>query len=288
MRYLLQTLAAGLLVLLACEPAVAFDETFAAPLGADWAVPSTPLTGASVTAAVPDTAALDGAVLELVYPGPTLATYSGPGWATQLQTAAARGNGVYAARLRSAAAPGRGLVSAFFTYFNDGTDYDGDGIIDNHEIDYEFLAAEPSAIYMTVWTAYQADASGEVFRKVTRKVNLKTGRVWQTPPGGEGTYNLVEIAPLGWKVRGFTTTRAFRTYRFDWEINQVTFTIDLEDGQGFRTLWDLTGAPNTVIPTHAAPCFVNLWHNAFHWKTGRPARPPLRPARFQIDSITLP
>ena len=241
-----------------------------------------------MNSATPDPKALDGFTLDLVYPGSTAPSYSGPAWATQLEAAEARGYGSYGARLRVAAAPGRGLVSAFFTYFNDGIDHDGDGIIDNHEIDYEFLAAEPSAIYMTVWTAYQADANGETFRKVTRKVDLRRGRVWQTPPGGEGTYDLVEIAPLGWKVRGFTTTRKYRTYRFDWQATEIVFGIDLNDGQGFRVLWDLTGAPNTVIPTHPAPCFVNLWHNATHWKTGRSARPPARAAHFRIDSVTLP
>jgi hypothetical protein len=50
----------------------------------------------------------------------------------------------------------------------------------------------------------------------------------------------------------------------------------------------LTGAPNTVIPSHPAPCLFNLWHNATHWKTGRPARPPLRAGHFRIDRVTLP
>ncbi len=282
-------LIAGFFAVLLCRPALGFEEHFATALAADWAAPSTPLAGSSVTAPVLDAAGSDGVVLELVYPGRIPSSYSGPGWATQLKTAAARGYGVYEARLRPAAGrAGQGVVSAFFTYFNDGLDHDGDGIVDNHEIDFEFLAAESSVIYLTVWTAYQADANGEVFRKVSRKLNLKTGQVWQTPPGSEGTYDLVETSPLGWKALRFKTASAYRTYRFEWQPTQVTFAIDIEDGQGFRTLWDLTGTPGTVIPTHPAPCFVNLWHNAFHWHTGRAARPPRRPVRFRVDRITLP
>ncbi len=288
MKCMLRALLIGILTVLVCGPAIALEDDFATPLSTEWAAPSTPLVGASITSALPDAAALDGFALELVYPGPTAASYTGPAWATQLRSATARGYGTYSARLRVAAAPGRGLISAFFTYFNDGVDHDGDGLVDNHEIDYEFPAAEPAAIYMTVWTAYQLDTGGEKFRKFTRKVNLRTGRVWQTPPGGEGTYDLVEIAPLGWKVRGFMTTRAYRTYRFDWQPTEVTFEIDLEDGQGFRPLWDLTGAPNTVIPTHTAPCYLNLFHNATNWKTGRRAAPPLRPAHYRIDHISVP
>ena len=32
--------------------------------------------------------------------------------------------------------------------------------------------------------------------------------------------------------------RAYRSYRFDWQPTQVTYSMDLEDGQGFRTLVD--------------------------------------------------
>jgi hypothetical protein len=279
----------GVLLFLICRGALALSDDFDGALSTAWDPPQVPFPGSSVSAPVADPAALDGAVVELIYPGRMPASYSGPEWATQLQTADARQYGVYEARLRPAAArAGEGVVSAFFTYFNDGLDHDGDGLVDNHEIDFELLAAEPAVVYLTVWTAYQADASGEAFRKLTRKINLRSGRMWQTPPGGEGTYDLAEIAPLGWRARRFSAPRAYRTYRFEWQTTEVIFSIDLEDGQGFRTLWDLTGAPNAVIPSLPAPCFFNLWHNAEHWNTGRVARPPRRAARFRVDRVSLP
>jgi hypothetical protein len=278
----------GVLLFLICRGAFAFTDDFGGGLSSAWDSPQVLLSGSSVSAPVADPRALDGAMVQLLYPG-RMPAYSGPEWATQIQTADARQYGIYEARLRPAAASSRvGMVSAFFTYFNDGADHDGDGLVDNHEIDFEFLAAEPGAIYLTVWTAYQEDAGAERFRKLTRKVNLRSGRVWQTPPGGEGTYDLVEIAPLDWRARRFSAPRAYRTYRFEWQPTEVIFSIDLEDGLGFRTLWDLTGDPNTVIPSLPAPCFFNLWHNPEHWKTGRFARPPRRAVRFRVDRVSLP
>jgi len=280
---------AGVLLFLLCRGAFAFSDDFGGVLSTAWDPPQVPLPGSSVNAPVADPKGLDGAVVELIYPGRMPTSYSGPEWATQIQTTDARQYGVYEARLRPASASGGvGVVSAFFTYFNDGLDHDGDGLVDNHEIDFEFLAAEPAAIYLTVWTAYQEDAGGEVFRKLTRKVNLRSGRVWQTPPGGEGTYDLIEVAPLGWRARRFSAPHAYRTYRFEWQSTEIVFSTDLEDGHGFRTLWDLTGAPNVVIPSLPAPCFFNLWHNPEHWKTGRAARSPRRAVRFRVDRVSLP
>jgi hypothetical protein len=270
-------------------PAVALSDSFSAPLSATWNTPRTEEPGSAVTAPVPDTAADDGQVLELLYPGGTADTDTGPAFASELETAAPNGFGVYEARLRTPKTSRMtGLVSAFFTYFNDGTDHDHDGIVDNHEIDFEFLGAEPSAIYMSVWTEYQEDVGGETFHKVTRKVDLRHGRVWETPPGGEGSYDLVEVAPLAWTARKYRHSRSFNDYRIDWQSGQVEFSIDLEDGQGYRVLWTLTGAPDVTIPSIPAPLFFNLWHNATHWNNGNNARVPMRDMRYHVDSVVLP
>ena len=178
-------------------------------------------------------------------------------------------------------------MNGFFTYFNDGSDHDLDGIVDNHEIDFEFLAAEPTSIYMTVWTEYQDDGSGEVFRKTTRKVNLKTGEVWQTPAGGEASYDLAPTAPLGWTARRFRPSKAFSSYRFTWAAGSVEYAIDLGDGAGWRTLWTLTGAANEIIPSIPAPLFFNTWHNATHWDSDADAAPPKKDAAMHVDSVSV-
>ncbi len=271
-------------------PAAAFalDDDFSAPLSATWSEPRTEEPGSSVSAPVADEDAVDGSVLGLVFPGETAPEDSGPAFATEIETAAPAGYGTYEARLRTPkASHATGLVSAFFTYFNDGTDHDLDGIIDNHEIDIELLAAEPSAIYMSVWTEYQYEGGVETFRKTTRKVDLRSGRVWETPPGGEGSYDLVEVAPLAWSARRFRAWRAFATYRFAWSAGAVEYSIDLGDGTGFRTLWTLSGAADETIPSIAAPLLFNLWHNAYHWNSGKESRVPRRDAAFHIDRVSV-
>ncbi len=265
----------------------AFSDEFVGPLSADWDLPQTIEPGSSVTAPFADSLAIDGQVVQLVFPGATSPDDSGPGFATQLRAAAPGGFGIYQARLRAAKASATtGLVSAFFTYFNDGVDHDMDGIIDNHEIDIEFLAAEPTTIYMSVWTEYQEVGGVETFFKTTRKVDLRTGRVWQTPPGGEGSYDLVEGSPLPWIAKTYRSWRSYYEYRFQWTASAVEYGIDLGDGQGFRTLWTLTGDPDEAIPSIPAPLYFNLWHNETHWKSGALSRVPKKAVNFRIDAVS--
>jgi len=273
-----------------CLPAVASAVTDDfLDLEPHWATPRLGQPQASADAPVADDDALDGQVLELMYPGGTASEETGPGFATEISTVNERTFGLYEARLRTPKV-GRatGLVSSFFTYFNDGKDHDGDGLVDNHEIDIEFLANEPDVIYMSVWTEYEADDGGERFRKTSRKVNLRTGQVWQTPAGGEASYELVPAEPLGWQARRFKHNRRFHTYRFEWIAGSVTFGVDLEDGAGMRTLWMLSGAPNVTIPSLVSPLRMNLWHNGAHWLSGKPARVPPRDVRYHIDRVTFP
>src|SRR5258706_13594148 len=52
--------------------------------------------------------------------------------------------GSFSTRLKAANCSGQplaGVVTGYFPYFDDGTDYDGDGIPDNSEIDFEWLCA---------------------------------------------------------------------------------------------------------------------------------------------------
>ncbi len=270
--------------------ASALEDPFDATLdGTHWQS-SVPLNGSKVSCPLEDSLATDGTVLELVYPGPTSPRKYGPRWSTALETVDRRGFGSYEARLKPAAArSSEGVVSAFFTYFNDGTDYDGDGIADNSEIDFEFLAAEPSILYLTVWTDYENVDGLERFYHTARRIDLRTGQVWETELGYEGEYgHLEEIAPLEWSVPGFTASDAYRTYGFDWQANQVVFWMDAEDGSGPHILWDLQGAPDLQIPTVEAFAMINLWHNQYHWHTGKPALPPSQPASHRVDRVSVP
>jgi len=63
----------------------------------------------------------------------------------------------------------------------------------------------------------------------SRAVGVGT-RQRETPPGGQATYDLIEVAPLAWRQRGFRAARGYHTYRFEWQPTQVSFAVDLEDG----------------------------------------------------------
>lgn len=251
-----------------------------------WAMEA-PLRGASVNSPVADVSAGDGAAAVLVWPGPAPRKVDGPRYGTALESRERFGYGRYAARMRSAKVSGRaGVVSAFFTYFNDGSDGDGDGVADNVEIDVELLAAEPSMVYLTVWTDYEVLDGVEVFHHVGAKVDLATGRRWQTEPGFEGSYgHLVEIAPLGFSVPGFDASAQYVTWSFEWAPDGVIYWVDVGDGRGPRELWRLAGVPGGDIPSREAYIMTNLWHNAVAWDTGGNAPPPMRPVESRIDFI---
>ena len=74
-------------------------------------------------------------------------------------------------------------MNGLFTYFNDGEDHDGDGLVDNDEIDLEILCAQPSFLNMTSWTEYTDDHH---MRKKSRIVDLDTGTVYVGKTDGYG------------------------------------------------------------------------------------------------------
>lgn len=273
-----------------CAPvvALALDASFDERLGRTW-VQRKPLVGSRVVAPYADAAAYDGAVVRLVYPAKRPDWEGGPGLATQIRTAATSMYGRYTARLQSAdCASNEGVVSAFFTYANDEVDWDGDGLVDNHEIDFEFLGAEPQHIYVAAWTDYEELAGGEAFHRIAARVNMRTGEVVATPSGGAGTWDLEPVAPLAFTVPAFDHTAQPYTYGFDWSETQVRFWIDLEDGAGERELFTINGAPGDEIPNRPASTFLNVWHNTVNWASQTTARAPQRVASFQVDQVTTP
>src|SRR5262249_30931997 len=129
-----------------------------------------------------DANAVDGIAGVLTFPGSMTFgpnDHAGPAFATEIESKMATFQyGMYRARVRLAAcAASEEVVNGDFTYFNDGTDHDGDGVIDNSEIDIEVLCGTPSVLSLTVWTEYTSDTS---FKKWTRAVDLKTGEYFES------------------------------------------------------------------------------------------------------------
>jgi len=274
-------------------PTILFDE-FIAPMPWNTSVwlPRLPLSGSVATSGVSSTEALDGFSAKLLYPKNRPEGEWGPRYSTQIMSAEMNLYGHYEARLKSGQAnPGEGVISAFFIYRNDEVDYDGDGIIDNHEIDFELLNSDRSSIWCSVYTDYQYIADVENFHRNSARVNIATGEIHATIPGNEGNWDLVEIDPLGWTMPGFDHSSTIYKYGFDWSQEKVSFWIDLEDGMGhlvlFEVLSDGSNGPNDHVPSMAAPTFFNIWHTYVDWWSRADAPQLTKDAIMEIDYVKV-
>src|SRR5262249_4739687 len=145
-----------------------------------------------------------------------------------------------------------------FTYFNDGSDSDGDGLTDNDEIDIEILCGQPNYISLTSWIDYD-DATGD-FRKWSRVVDTATGDVLESV--SDDSYDLAKVGNQP-ELRhpGFPDAGAYYELGFDWEPTSIRFFL-VVDGQE-QTLWDFTNP--ALVPQHEAPFLFNVWHPGEHW-----------------------
>ena len=74
-------------------------------------------------------------------------------------------------------APTEEVASAVFAFFNDGSDANGNGIVDNPEMDFQVLCGTPTFIVPTCWSDFeQATATTpERFIKRSHAVDMSTG-----------------------------------------------------------------------------------------------------------------
>ena len=176
--------------------------------------------------------------------------------------------GTFEARLKTprCSTNKEGNVSGFFTYFNDGTDHDGDGLADNSEIDFEWLCAEPESIYLTMWTDYDDSTGGQ--QRVIRKINLAHGIIEYTRYGwgwGEDKTQALSgseaqpesIAPIA----GYDASARFYEYGFSWTREAVIWWIRDSRTQEKIILWNYQG-PQSRITSRAAHLLVNTWHSS--------------------------
>ena len=273
--------------------AILFDE-FATPNPFDTDVwqPRLPLSRSAATTGVYNPQAFDEYGATLLYPANRPATEWGPRYSTQIKSTEMNRYGKYETRLKSGRAnAGEGVISAFFIYFNDEVDYDGDGIHDNHEIDFELLNSDRSSIWCSVYTDYQYVNDVCTFHRNSARISIATGEIWATVPGKEGSWDLVQIDSLDWSVPGFDHSASFHTYGFDWTENKVAFWIDLEDGSGrrhlFEVLSDGSGGPNDHIPNMPASTYFNLWHTYVDWFSRADAPPMSVDTVMEIDYVSV-
>lgn len=223
----------------------------------------TPRGGSTATSGREDLAASDGRALALTIPAEAGAT---PANAAEVVSDLSYLYGSFTTRLRTADCsrqPTTGAVTGVFTYANDGTDRDGDGLPDNAEIDVEILCAQPWVVYLSIWTDYR-DSDGAQ-RRVTRAVDLRNGRILSTAfftsfdsdgialSGAENDPATIPASP------GLDTSTAYHVFRISWTADRVLFTVD-EAGRSVP-LWDYRG-PWDRIPHRPSHFLVNLWHTS--------------------------
>lgn len=237
---------------------------------------------ASVELDVDDGAADDGEVARLVFTGvPGLGTYDrvGPPYASELATVRDDLHfGTYRMRARLAAcAPGEEVVNGLFTYFNDGTDHDNDGIADNSEIDLEVLCGTPDVLFMSVWTDYSFE--DDTFRKWTRAVDFASGAVWESPAADEHGLDFVGTDPT--LVRpGLLAPSHFVELGFEWRADRVRYFAVVDGAE--LPLGELTDPAR--VPQRPAALIFNVWHPGEHWiGNGGPPDFPAHDATLLVD-----
>ena len=185
--------------------------------------PRLPLSRSQATSGVSLSEANDNYAATLLYPKDIPDSQWGPRYSTQIKSTELYFHGNYEARLRSGQAnDGEGLISAFFTYRNDEVDYDGDGMHDNHEIDFELLNSDRSAIFCSVYTDYQYINDECLFHRNSARIDIATGEVYATVPGNEGNWDLVQVQSLPFSVPDFDHSASFYTYGFEWSEIKVS------------------------------------------------------------------
>lgn len=218
--------------------------------------------GASVELGVNDPLADDGEVARLVFRGiPGLGTYDrvGPPFASELATHRDFHFGTYRMRARLAScAPGEEVVNGLFTYFNDGTDRDGDGLVDNSEIDLEILCGTPHVLFMSVWTEYSFDSDS--FRKWTRVIDFATGNVWEAPSDREHGLVFAHHDP-SLVLPDFLLPDRFVELGFEWRADRVRYFAVIDGAE--RTLVELSDPAR--VPQLPGALMFNVWHPAEHW-----------------------
>jgi hypothetical protein len=227
----------------------------------------------------------DNSVAALLFPGnPGLGVYdhTSPGFATEIVYPERFPSGKFETRVRfgSCTEGAEEVVNGIFTYFNDGSDQDGDGLPDNSEIDIEQLCGTPEILWLTVYTDYRDFVAGGL-KKRTRMVDMRTGSYLDFidfPPveGERGTLQ-------GIAIPDFPQNDTFYTVGFEWRADSVRYYIRLNGEEKDLFLLD---EPDTV-PQRPAQYLMNIWHAPDHWDGSGTGDYPANDATMLVDWVKI-
>jgi beta-glucanase (GH16 family) len=186
--------------------------------------------------------------------------------------------GSYSARLKvpdaKSVQPNVGAVVGYFTYHMDS-------IHGLSEIDFEWLIADPTVIYIGTWTGERGK-----LKRIGRIINLAKGIIYKTSYriNHNGADSIIDgqpsqIAPL----QNYDASKAFYTYGFDWLPDRITWwMIHPSTGQKI-VLWDHNQPLG--IPQHPSYYRMNFWHTN-NWSVHtNPAslEKPAQPYLLEVD-----
>jgi hypothetical protein len=165
--------------------------------------------------------------------------------------------GTYAARLKVPQAkdiqPNVGAVVGYFTYHVDSAP----GL---SEIDFEWLLADPTIIYVGTWTG-----NGGALKRVGRIINLAKGIVYETiyregDTGFRTPLSGIQNQPATIEaIEDYDASAKFYTYGFDWYEDRIQWWM-LHPISGEKiVLWDYRGT-TIGIPQHRSRYRMNFWH----------------------------
>ena len=175
--------------------------------------------------------------------------------------------GTYSARLRvpdvKKAQPNVGAVVGYFTYrFTQGFGLS--------EIDFEWLIADPTLIYIGTWTSAPNNVGN--LQRVGRTINLAKGQIlytnYRSYHDGNKNHNFAsdDDAALSPRtipaISGYDASKQFYVYGFDWFPDRLTWWIEHPETGEKVILCDYQGTtPNfSGIPQPPTTYMMNFWH----------------------------
>lgn len=190
--------------------------------------------------------------------------------------------GSYSARLKLPdvrnVQPNTGAVAGYFTYYMDS-------VYGLSEIDFEWLVADPSIIYIGTWTGFNG-----ALKRIGRTINLAKGIIYNTiykegyngePTELTGAQNQPQTIKA---INNYDASSQFYTYGFDWYPDRLTWWMVYPVTGKKIILWNYTGSQRG-IPQHKSYYRINFWHtNNWSVETNANAtEKPLYPYELEVD-----
>lgn len=190
--------------------------------------------------------------------------------------------GTYSARLKIPDVrniqPNTGAVVGYFTY-------NVDSVPGLSEIDFEWLIADPTIIYIGTWTGHMG-----ALKRVGRTINLAKGIIYNTiykenydgvSTALTGSQNQPESIPA---IEGYDASAAFYTYGFDWYPDRIVWWMIHPVSKEKFILWDYHSS-QVGIPQNHSRYRMNFWHTNNWSVETNPAsmEKPLHPYELEVD-----